>query len=320
MNGMNPPLSIGEMLSELWSRRRLLIVTTLTAGIIAAAISLFLPLSYRAVVLLAQPEKTSQSGGLAALAGQFSGLADLAGVNLQVGGDVDQSIALMTSRQFTDQFMVDEHVLQTMYPNLWDSAANRWKTGAESKGTESVFSQIIRKLGMVGPQDTSARVSDGPSLWIAFARFDQLRKITKDKKTSLITLTVDWRDPVIAARWANDLVSRLNLHARERAIDEANRSIEYLNNELNNTHVLEMQQTVYRLIEREMRTKVSANVHDEYAFRVLDPAIPPEKRESPKRTLITLAAMFIAAFCVSLWIVLAPPRRLPTRGDPDRLT
>jgi hypothetical protein len=121
---------------------------------------------------------------------------------------------------------------------------------------------------------------------------------------------------VIAARWANDLVAKLNLHARNRSIDEANRSVEYLNNELTNTHVFEMQQTIYRLIERELRAKVSANVREEFAFRVIDPAVPPEKRESPKRTLITLAAMFIAGFCTSLWIIFGPTR-LPQSRRPS---
>jgi uncharacterized protein involved in exopolysaccharide biosynthesis len=308
MNGTNAPLSIGQMVAELWARRRLLIVATLATGILAAIVSLFIQPSYRATVLLAPPEKSSESGGLAALAGQFSGLADLAGVNLGGGGDIDQSIALMTSRQFTEQFITSEHVLQAMYPKLWDTAANRWIKGDDTRGHESVFGWIAEKIGTQGPPIAKS-TADGPSMWEAVKKFDQLRKVSKDKKTSLIVLTVDWRDPVVAARWANHLVSQLNQHARDRAIEYANRSLVYLNGELNNTHVLEMQQTIYRLIEREMRTQVSANVREEYAFRVLDPAIPPEERESPHRTLITLAAMFIAAFCVSLWIIFGPPRR-----------
>jgi uncharacterized protein involved in exopolysaccharide biosynthesis len=309
MNGTNAPLSVGQMVGELWARRRLLIAATLVGGVIAAVASLFLQPSYRAVVLLAPPEKSSETGGLAALAGQFSGLADLAGVNLGGNVDVDQSIALMTSRQFTEKFMLDQHVLQAMYPKLWDAAANRWKNEDSSKAYGSVVSWITGKLGTQEPANT--RNTEGPSLWLAFKKFDQLRKIVKDKKTSLIVLTLDWRDPVIAARWANALVSDLNQHARNRAIEEASRSVDYLNGELSNSHVLEMQQTIYKLIEREMRTKVAANVHTQYAFRVLDPAIPPEERESPKRTLIVLAVMFIVGFCTSLWIIFGPPRRPP---------
>src|ERR1700688_3445903 len=118
MNGTNAPLSVGQIVGELWARRGLLIPATLVGGVIAAVASLFLQPSYRATVLLAPPEKNSETGGRAALAGQFSGLADLAGVNWGGNVDVDQSIALMTSRQFTEKFMLDQHVLQAMYPKL----------------------------------------------------------------------------------------------------------------------------------------------------------------------------------------------------------
>jgi uncharacterized protein involved in exopolysaccharide biosynthesis len=317
MNGRNPPLSIGQMVAELWDRRRLLIVAVLVAGVVAAVVTLFIRPSYRATVILAQPEKSSESGGLAALAGQFSGLADLAGVNLGGGGDVDQSIAIMTSRQFTEQFLVDENILQALYPERWDAAANRWKPHARG-GVESMFSWVKEKLETDDPPSVTGQDSERPSLWKAAKEFARLATVAKDKKTSLITLTVDWRDPVIAARWANDMVSKLNQTVRNRAIADANRSLDYLNGEVNGTHVVEMQQTIYRLIEREMRTKVSAFVRDEYAFRVLDPATPPEERESPKRTLITLAAMFTAGFCASLWVLfVSQPRRTILRS-PDQ--
>ena len=316
MNSGSPPLTIGEIVTELWSRRRLLLTVMLGAGVLAAIISLFLHPTYRATVLMSPPEKSTDTGGLAALAGQFSGLADLAGVNLG-GGDVDQSMALMTSRQFTEQFMQKEHVLEVMYADHWDAVGKRWKGGDESHGFAAGVAWLTGKLGTQSATPLRS-AGGGPSLWVAYKKFDALRKISKDKKTNLITLTVDWKDPVTAARWANDLVSQVNLLARNRATASADSSIAFLQSEIANTHVLEMQQTIYRLIEREMRTKVSANVHQEYAFRVLDPAVPPEERESPKRALITLAEMMIVGFFASLWIIFGPRRTAP--GPPaDRV-
>jgi uncharacterized protein involved in exopolysaccharide biosynthesis len=316
MSGANPQLSIGQMAAEIWARRRFLLIVTITVGILAATVTLLLTPMYRATVLLAPPEKSSEQGGLAALAGQFSGLADLAGVNLSSGANVDQSIALMTSRQFTNQFILDEHVRQAMYPKLWDPVTNTWRQGERSV---SVVSWIEDKLH-VAPPDAIVTTDGGPSLWKTAKRFNQLRTITQDRKTSLVMLTIDWRDPITAAKWANDMVSRLNQHARDRAVAEANRSLEYLNGELSKTNVLEMQQTIYRLIEREMRTNVSAHVRDEYAFRVLDPAVPPEERASPKRVLTTLAAMFAAAFAASLWIIFGPAPRRKARLSSDALS
>ena len=49
-------------------------------------------------------------------------------------------------------------------------------------------------------------------------------------------------------RW----VQRLNEHLRERDIKEAQESIEYLNQELEKTTVIEIQQGIFRLIEQQI--------------------------------------------------------------------
>ena len=57
--------------------------------------------------------------------------------------------------------------------------------------------------------------------------------IKNNPKTGLVTLSLEWTDPELIAQWANNLVMRLNDHQREFAVSEAQRSIEYLNQQLN---------------------------------------------------------------------------------------
>ena len=53
-----------------------------------------------------------------------------------------------------------------------------------------------------------------------------------------------------------------------------------------------MQNLLYGLIEEQTKSVMWANVREEYAFEVIDPAIIPEERDSPRRTLIVLLATF----------------------------
>lgn len=306
---LRAPLTLGEMLRILWDRRRLLLVASLSTGLVVAVISLVMKPVYRATVTMVPPSKGTDQGGLAALAGQFAGLADLAGVSLGSGADVDQSIALMNSRQFTEQFMQEEHVLPVMYPEMWDARAGQWRAGeaSDGNGLSDLFSRVPGRSTSQISSGTGAHSEPGPSRWRAFKKFDALRRVSKDKKTNVVELSIDWTDPRLAAQWANDMVARLNQNARQRAISEADQNLEYLESELQKTHVIDMQQTVYKLIEREMRARMVANVRQEYAFRVLDPAQPPEERESPKRTLMVLAALFLGGFVASLWAIFGPP-------------
>lgn len=107
-----------------------------------------------------------------------------------------------------------------------------------------------------------------------------------------MTLAVEWRDPEQAASWVNELVVRLNNHEKQLAIKETEQSLAYLKEQLPKTSVMEVQQAIYRLIEAQTKKIMLANVRDQFVFKVIDPAVVPEKRVKPNRKLIVfLGAM-----------------------------
>jgi hypothetical protein len=104
----------------------------------------------------------------------------------------------------------------------------------------------------------------------------------------------------VASRWANDFVGLANNLLRERAIQESTRNIEFLNKQLAQTTVVEIQHVMYQLIENETKNLMLAHGRLEYAFTVVDPAVPPELRFSPRRTLMVISGLFIGGFLGSL--------------------
>jgi LPS O-antigen subunit length determinant protein (WzzB/FepE family) len=54
-----------------------------------------------------------------------------------------------------------------------------------------------------------------------------------------------------------------------------------------------MQRVMYNLIENETKTLMLANVKSEYAFALVDPAVPPEVRDTPKRTIMVLVGLVV---------------------------
>nr|WP_258539259.1 Wzz/FepE/Etk N-terminal domain-containing protein [Dissulfurirhabdus thermomarina] len=270
-------------LAALWGvlcrRRRLLAGVTLLAAAAALLAALLLPPVYRAEVLLAPVTDQDQDARLSSLASRFGGLAAMAGVD--IGGTESskaEAVATLTSRSFTEAFIKEEKLLPVLFADEWDTEKRRWK---------------------------AADPEDRPTLWDAWRRFDEdVRFVEEDRKTGLVTLAVEWTDPELAARWANELVRRVNARLRERAVAEARRSIDYLERELRKTDVVELQQAIYRLIEGQIKTIMLANVREEYAFRVIDPAAPPREKERPRRALIVvggtlgggLLALFLAFF------------------------
>lgn len=216
---------------------------------------------YRAEVVLA-PVGEEKSGGLAALAGQFGGLASLAGVNLGGGGGkTEEAIATLESRIFTDKFITEEKLLPILFYNSWDENTKNWAVESEE---------------------------DIPTAWDAFKLFDEIRSVSTDKTSGMYTLAFEWHDPVLAADWANKIVQRINQHQKQVAIDEAKKSIEYLKNQLNETSVVEMRQAIFRLIEAQTKNIMFANVRDEFVFKVIDPAVVAELPIKPKKRLMAI--------------------------------
>jgi uncharacterized protein involved in exopolysaccharide biosynthesis len=57
--------------------------------------------------------------------------------------------------------------------------------------------------------------------------------------------------------------------------------------------VVEVQRSIYNLIESETKTLMLANVRTEFAFTVIDPAVPPERKYRPHRSLYVLFGLFL---------------------------
>jgi uncharacterized protein involved in exopolysaccharide biosynthesis len=105
-------------------------------------------------------------------------------------------------------------------------------------------------------------------------------------------VSVEWTDADTAAKWANEYVALANELIRSRVQDESTRNIKYLNQQIEQSNDVELRRAMYSLIESETKRLMLANGRAEYAFSLVDPAVAPEIRASPRRTLIVLAATF----------------------------
>jgi len=205
---------------------------------------------YQASVLMAPVTAEQGMGALSSALGQLGGLASLVGVSVGDGNSTTQeALAVLRSRKFTESFIAERNLMPRLFQNKWDAAKGSWKTS----------------------------LTTPPTAERAFESFNRhVRFVTQDKKTNLVTLTIEWIDREEAADWANSLVQRLNSEMRARAIDEANASVGYLQKELDATAQVDTRAAINRLIEAQVKQRMIANVSMEYSFRVIDPAVVPD--------------------------------------------
>ncbi|HEX4240767.1 MAG TPA: GNVR domain-containing protein [Steroidobacteraceae bacterium] len=254
-----------------WDQKYLVLSVSLLCGLLAAAIALTATPLFRAQVVVTEVHDTGLGAG-GGLMGELGGLASIAGLNLDMNGPGAERAAVLESRGLVDAFVARYDLTPLI--------------NGDAKGKNS--------------------------RWLAVERFRKnVLDLHEDKIKGTTTVTFDWKDPVVAARWANDFVALANELLRARAIAESTRNIEFLNQQLTKTNQVEIQQAIYRLIEGETKQLMLAHGRLEYAFTIVDPAVVPEVRVSPRRTLMVISGLFIGGLlgAIAAWIRQSARRR-----------
>ncbi|MBY5978943.1 Wzz/FepE/Etk N-terminal domain-containing protein [Ferrimonas balearica] len=288
-------IDLRELFSALWAGKIWIVAITLIFAVGSVVLALSLPNIYKSEALLA-PASNEQGGGLSGLAGQFGGLASLAGINLGNGGGIDKTtmaIEVMKSREFLGQF-VQQHDLMVplMAGKEWNPNNNQLILDPDIYDAES--ETWLR-------QPTPLRTGE-PTLLEAYRAFRGIFQVNQDKQTGLVTVSVEHYSPHIAKQWLDWLIAAINEEMKARDQKEAQRSIAFLETQLAQTRVAEMQTVLYQLIEEQTKTMMFAEVRDEYVFKTVDPAIVPEMKAEPSRALIcvlgTMLGGMLAVFLV----------------------
>ena len=187
--------------------------------------------------------------------------------------------ARLASRDFTMRFLDEYNVFKHFYPEQWLQQEQRWEEGFT------------------------------PDRGAVFTRFrDEVRNIVLNEETNIITVSMNWTDPAQARDWANQYVQLFNEFIRERTMNDVRRKQEFLENELRRSDLVEMQKSIYRLIEAQTAIAMLANAREEYALEIIDPAALPYRSftmSRKKRIVIgTVAGTLLATFAVLAWVLL----------------
>lgn len=272
--------SLRELIEIVWRDKWIVMGVTLLFVFAVGLTAWLTPRKYTATVILAVVSNRSGSGmgGGNSILSQFGGIASLAGLPLRGDSEKSESIAVLQSQLLTMQYIKDNNLLPILFAPQWDAANRRWKS---------------QQPGQI------------PTLWRANARFNgSVRDVTENSKTGLITLTITWTDAHLAAQWANDLVRLTNDYMRDRAIQDSERNIAFLNEQAAKTDIAQVRAAIYAILESEIRRAMLARGADEYALKVLDPAVPPEIPSAPKRAVWVIVG-FLSGLFVSVFLVFA---------------
>lgn len=250
----------------------------ITCTIVVGVVSFLIQRQYDAAIVISPVTTASDKPLGGGALGSLSGLAALAGMSLGSDSKKNESLATLESQAILQRYIVENNLMPILYEDKWDAGRGKWTVTDPEKM---------------------------PTLWKAIQFFKKnVRTVSTNSKTGVVTLTVRWRDAATAAKWANGLVKLTNDYERERAIAESDRNIAYLTQQAAGTDVVGIKQAIYNLLQSEISKNMIARGTPEYAFKVIDPALVPEKAAFPLKKVF-VAVAFFGSFLLATLVVLA---------------
>lgn len=289
-------IELRELLNVIWKGKFIVFTVIAIFALASAIFAVNKPNVYKSVALLA-PAEQEGGGSLSNLAGQFGGLASLAGVNLGGGSSNKTQLAIqvMRSRQFTSAFIQKHGLLSDlMAAKSWSMQSNKLVYDEEIFNVEN--GEWVRVV--------SAPFKAKPSMQEAYKVFSKLLSVSRDEDTGIVTLSIEHVSPHIAQKWVSWLVEDINLTMKERDVVEATKSTIFLQKQLEQTEVADIREVLYRLIEEQTKTIMFAKVRDEYVFKTIDAPLVPEEKYEPKRALILVLGTMLGGMSGLILVLL----------------
>ena len=241
--------SLFDLLAICRSQRVALFVTVLVVFVLFIAYAVIKTPVYRSSIVVL-PSEGLATNNFGALPAGLSGIAALAGLRSN-DSSIVKSSAILESGAFLERFIKSNDLMPQLYAWIWDSQSGTWRDDVDTQ--------------------------DIPTLSQADKFFEICcLYVNRSKSTGLITISVESRNPEFSAVWANKLVEELNKELQVREIEEADLMIEILRVELEKTNNVGLQQAIYGLIEQQIQRKTLARVRTDFAYQIIDPAVPPK--------------------------------------------
>jgi uncharacterized protein involved in exopolysaccharide biosynthesis len=289
-------INLRELFTVLWVGKIKIIAITAMFAIMSVFYALSVPNQYKASVSLVPAQQ--QSGGISGALAQLGGIASLAGVSLGSGDSSESQIAqrIMQSWSFIDDFIKSNNLeIDIFAAEGWDRASGKLNIDEDlyNSGTTQwlVKNEETNKVGM-------------PSSWRLFETFTEILSVSEDKKTGLVSMSIEYYSPQIAKQWLDMYISAINKHMQERQMEKVTRNIEYLEAQIAKTTIAEMQEVFYTIIEEQLKSKMLAEANPDYAFVSVSPSMVPEQKSQPKRALICILGTLLGAMLSVLLVLI----------------
>jgi uncharacterized protein involved in exopolysaccharide biosynthesis len=273
----NKDTDIRELISVIWGNKIKILVVSFIFFAISLTYSFTLNDKFKSEAILMISDQSSSSSQIPS---NYSSIASMAGLSLPQSDSenkINLALEVMLSREFLYSFIDDKNLMVPIMANKgWDPATNKLIID------ENIYDPV-KNIWL-----SNKFSQNGPSIHEAYEEFLSFITIEKNKLTGFITLSITSPSPINSRDWVNFLIEDINIVTKNKDLNETNKALDFLNEQVNKTSLKELREVFYSIIESEIRTKMLASVSDEYLFSIIDKPIVAERKISPNRLFISI--------------------------------
>ena len=210
-------IDLRELFGVLWAGKIKIVAITAVFAIASIIYALSVPNQYKATALLAPAQ--SSGSGLSGALGQLGGLASLAGVSIGGGESSEAQIAqeIMKSWNFIEGFIKENDLAVEVF------AAEGWSKGSNTLKINGDDYDVEKSEWLIEDDDTGELRP--PSSWELFEEFSERLAVSEDKKSGLVSVSIEYYSPQIAKQWLDMYVLAVNAHMQKRKVAEVTNNI-----------------------------------------------------------------------------------------------
>jgi uncharacterized protein involved in exopolysaccharide biosynthesis len=244
------------------------------------------------VLLVSDTDKGLSSSNMP----NISSVASLAGINLTSSGGVSKTnlaIQIIKSRDFFAHLVSDDAVLLNL--------ASIESYNSLTKKTEFV-KNIYDFESKKWLRDING-ISQKPNFLKTYEDYLFTLSIGHNKKTGFLNLSFQHPSPIFAKDFINLIIDELNIIMKDKDLNQSEKAIEYLSEQLNKNSYMKIDKSISNMIESNLYTNMMASIDSEYFLKVIDQPYEPQFKIAPVRWLICILGT-ISGFILSLLLSL----------------
>ena len=290
---------VNIVLRVIWKRRKLIGGIAIVMAIAVAVISLFQTNIYqaKAVIMPVAAKESAGNAGLMALTQQFGGVPGISMPGTASGYEI---VGLLKSNILREKIIRQYNLLPILFYRQWDASQQTWKK--KDAGPGFILNPLYQVpwlrdfLAPALPNGVHKKDPNIPDTWDALRLLDEIIAIRQDTRQNTITISAEFHDPVMAAKIVDFYLTTLTDYMSSEAKRVAIINRKYLEEQLGSTSDPFIRQKTYNMIAQQIETAMMAGVKENFAFKIIDPPLAPDKKIKPKRTQMVILTLFAALF------------------------